>query len=128
MEGFLLEGLVLEELVLKELLLKELLLKELLCLEQYLKDIDCWDQQPPPVEALMSSMPFCIDTLEFPQWVQFIFIVRMRAIIDEGMPLPQECEIAPMAEEYFNSRNTIDKNTLKKIIQSFNKIEKLLTI
>lgn len=60
-----------------------------------------WSDERPSEEALASEAPFCIDTLTFEQWLQFIFLERMRYLIDENLPLPDECNIAPMAELHF---------------------------
>ena len=74
---------------------------QLLALEAELRRIDLWQAVPPPDEALDSVMPFAVDTLTFPQWLQFIFLVRMRALVEAGAPLPVISGIAPMAEEHF---------------------------
>lgn len=75
----------------------------LLGVEIEMRRIDVWSVQPPSDEALASSQPFCIDTLEFTEWLQFVFLVRMRTIVEQGHG-PSLSGIAPMAEEYFRSR------------------------
>lgn len=73
----------------------------LIDIEGELRRLGLWDSQPPPPEALLSQQPFAVDTLTLPQWLQFIFLPRMYALIAEGAELPGQCGIAPMAEEYF---------------------------
>jgi uncharacterized protein YqcC (DUF446 family) len=73
----------------------------LIDIEAELRRLDCWDAQPPPTRALASTQPFAVDTLTLPQWLQFIFLPRMYALIAAHGPLPGRCGIAPMAEEYF---------------------------
>lgn len=68
-------------------------------LEQCLKQTNNWQNTGPSTEQLASSQPFCIDTLTLPQWLQFIFIPKMRELIELGAPLPQKVEIGPYAEE-----------------------------
>ncbi|WP_108652066.1 YqcC family protein [Dongshaea marina] len=68
-------------------------------LEQELKLRLFWEEVMPSVEALSSQQPFCVDTLEFTQWLQFILLPRMRALIDGGHPLPEAISITPMATE-----------------------------
>lgn len=68
-------------------------------LEQCLKQTNNWQNTAPSIEQLDSSQPFCIDTLTLPQWLQFIFIPKMRELIELGAPLPQKVEISPYAEE-----------------------------
>ena len=44
-------------------------------------------------------MPFCLDTLNFDQWLQFVFLPTLYAMLEARQPLPSACAIAPMAEE-----------------------------
>lgn len=73
----------------------------LIDVEAHLRQMGLWDAEPPTDEALASTQPFCIDTMDFNQWLQFIFLPTMYAILEEGRDLPTECAIAPMAEEFF---------------------------
>ncbi|WP_413699778.1 YqcC family protein [Psychromonas sp. KJ10-10] len=70
-------------------------------LEQALKSLDLWQLNRPTEQALASQMPFAIDTLSFPEWLQFIFIEKMSQILQLGLPLPQKMAITAMASEYF---------------------------
>ena len=73
----------------------------LIDVEAGLRQLELWDLQPPPTEALASTEPFCIDTLNFAQWLQHVFLPNMYHLLAEGMALPTQCSIAPMAEDYF---------------------------
>lgn len=73
----------------------------LLDIEAALRQLGLWAAEPPPPDALRSEQPFAVDTLRFEQWLQFIFIPRIRFLIDNDQPLPGRCGIAPMAEAYF---------------------------
>jgi uncharacterized protein YqcC (DUF446 family) len=73
----------------------------LIDVEAGLRQLQLWEAEPPPAEALASTQPFCIDTLNFAQWLQHIFLPTMYRLLEDGQPLPTECAIAPMAEEYF---------------------------
>ena len=68
-------------------------------LEHTLKTLNLWQADTPNEAALASQQPFCIDTLSFPQWLQFVFLPRMGALVDAKLALPGACGIAPMAEE-----------------------------
>ncbi|WP_163932968.1 YqcC family protein [Paraferrimonas sp. SM1919] len=70
-------------------------------LEDALKAAELWQSQPIEAAKLQSTQPFAIDTMSFEQWLQFIFIARMRALIDAGQPLPTAMGIAPMAEQVY---------------------------
>ena len=61
--------------------------------------LDLWQSTSPSEEALASTEPFCCDTLTFCQWLEFVLLPKMTMLIDSGLPLPQEFEIYPMAEE-----------------------------
>ncbi len=80
---------------------KELLLSLLINLETEMREIDLWETQAPPPSAFESTLPFFYDTMNFSQWLQWVFVARFRAILEGGHPLPPGCEVAPMAEEYF---------------------------
>ena len=76
----------------------------LLQIEIELRRIGVWEREPPPPEALQSTEPFAVDCLEFTQWLQFVFVSRMKVLIEGGHPLPQVSGMAPMAEEHFRCR------------------------
>ena len=72
----------------------------LLAVEQELREMQLWDQQRPSAEALASNEPFAIDKLSFNQWLRFIFLPRMAGIVEAASALPENCSVAPMAEEF----------------------------
>jgi len=73
----------------------------LMDIEEALVETGFWAEEPPSAEALQSDQPFCVDTLEFPQWVQFVMLERLTLTVEQRGPLPTASAIAPMAEEYF---------------------------
>lgn len=72
----------------------------LIDLEAALRNLGCWDAESPSLAALQSPEPFCIDTLEFYQWLQWIFIPRIYHDLAAGNPLPKKCAITPVAEQW----------------------------
>ena len=64
--------------------------------------------QSPTAEALASSEPFCIDTLHYNEWLQWVYIPKMRAYIAENAALPARSGLLPIAEETWKDS---DKNT-----------------
>ena len=78
--------------------------EQLTALEQALVVAQLWDAQPPSPEALQSTIPFMYDTLRLEQWLQWVFIPRMHALLDAGAPLPSTSSIHPMAEHEWGSR------------------------
>ncbi len=82
--------------------LKHITVAEILMdVEKELRDLQLWEFESPSAEALSSTQPFAIDTLIFPQWLQFIFIPRLYMMVEQRMPLPNVSGVKPMAEEYF---------------------------
>ncbi|HQY71980.1 MAG TPA: YqcC family protein [Pseudomonadales bacterium] len=77
-------------------------------LEAVLRSRLLWDAGEPSPEALASTQPFCIDTLDFPQWLQFVFLPRMQALLDADLPLPAQCAVAEMAEMHFGAAEAAD--------------------
>lgn len=70
-------------------------------IEQEMRHIGLWEETAPSPASLASTLPFCHDTLEFTQWLQWIFLARMRALLEGGAALPAACDIHPLAEHSF---------------------------
>lgn len=73
-------------------------------LENELRALGWWEQQAPSAQALQSQEPFCIDTLEFAQWLQWVFVPRMSAILKSGHALPSQCAIYEAAEVVYQQQ------------------------
>lgn len=73
----------------------------LLAIEHEMRRIGLWEAIAPAPAALASPLPFCHDTLEFSQWLQWVFLARMRTLLQSGAPLPTACDIHPLAEHSF---------------------------
>ena len=96
------------------------LASKLLEVERALRKMNCWSDIIPSPDALASTQPFAVDTIEYIEWLQFIFLPRMHLLVDAAAPLPQHCQIAPMAEEYFkgSSEEITELITLLKAIDT----------
>ncbi len=68
-------------------------------IEQELRLLGSWSGHPPDQQAFTSSVPFFADRMRFEEWLQWVLVARLRALLDGGLPLPTRCQIAPMAEE-----------------------------
>ena len=68
-------------------------------LEIALRESSRWGAVAPDAERLASSMPFCVDTLSITEWIQWIFLPRMRGLLRARDDLPLGCAIRPIAEE-----------------------------
>lgn len=90
-------------------------------IEAELKSLSLWQAELPSAEALASRVPFCIDTLTFEQWLQFVFLVKMQQLVVMKLPLPTNVAIFPMAEESFKQL-AADTGRLEKLILTFDNV------
>jgi len=95
----------------------------LIDIEAQLRQLGQWHKVRPSAEALASDQPFCVDTLTLPQWLQFVFLPTLYAMLEEGQSLPERCGIAPMAEEYFSGTGLRSHD----LIDALRKIDRLLS-
>lgn len=77
---------------------------QLLLIERQLRQLGLWTQQAPSAEALASQQPFCVDSLAFEEWLQWIFLPRLKSMLEANAPLPTASGIAAMAEQVFVGR------------------------
>ncbi|MDF2182135.1 YqcC family protein [Neptuniibacter sp. CAU 1671] len=89
----------------------------LLDIEVELRRLELWEALPPSDEALSSTQPFAIDTLQFNQWLQWIMIPRLHWMVQQEHCLPSNCEISPYAEEAFKQLTEDTDNLLQLIMQ-----------
>ena len=90
----------------------------LLEVEANLRIYDKWDENKPDPDALASELPFCMDTLKFEQWLQWIFLPRMKETIEQTKPLPAKSGIYEYAEECLH-KNDPSTNPLLKQLKTF---------
>lgn len=90
-------------------------------IEVELRRQDVWLPMPPPVEAMASTTPFCMDTMAFSQWLQWIFVPRVQAIIDSGGSLPKGSNIKSYAEEALTIER-LEREKLLLIIEQFDQL------
>lgn len=63
-------------------------------IEQALHDAGLWQTCAPNAEAFESTEPFCVDTMMPIQWLQWVFLPRMQALLDAQSALPVKLAIA----------------------------------
>lgn len=73
--------------------------QQLNALQIALQQYHLWEAIPPAPEKLASTQPFAVDTLSATQWLQWIFIPRMLALLESNHPLPTQIAISPYLEE-----------------------------
>ncbi|MDH4572608.1 YqcC family protein [Salinicola acroporae] len=67
-------------------------------LEATLMDVGLWEASQPQPSAFESQQPFCVDTMSMPQWLRYVFIARLQALVDARATLPATCAVAPAME------------------------------
>lgn len=92
-------------------------------IEQRLVELELWSKHRPADEDLQSSMPFCVDTLRLEQWLQFVFLPKMRRSVEREELPPGPAQITPIAKEAF--KETEDAEKLIQAIQKFDEVSHL---
>lgn len=90
----------------------------ILGIEAEMRRIGLWQSEPPEKEALNSLVPFCHDTLAFEQWLQWVFLPKMKKVIETEEDLPTTSEIYPLAE-YNLDRLPQQTEKLLELIKQF---------
>lgn len=73
--------------------------QRLLDVTQVMQDNGMWQSIAPDTEAFNSIEPFCVDTMLPLEWLQWVLLPRMQALLDAQAPLPKDFAIAPYYEE-----------------------------
>ncbi|TKB45952.1 YqcC family protein [Thalassotalea mangrovi] len=95
----------------------------LVLLQDNLHELNLWQMDTPTAEQLASTQPFCVDTLRFEQWLQFIFIPKISEMIALNLPLPTQISLCPMAEESFKGVG----EQAAKVINTIGDIDELMS-
>lgn len=75
--------------------------EQLLLIERELRRLNWWSDEAPDEQALGSQAPFCVDTLAFEQWLQWVFLPRMKVLVEQGEGIPRSSGLLPMAQVAF---------------------------
>ena len=70
----------------------------LAALELALLEAGWWGDASPDDAALASVEPFCVDTLRFSEWLQWVYIPKMRAYMAAHGELPEGSGLLAIAE------------------------------
>ncbi|WP_146875891.1 YqcC family protein [Halovibrio variabilis] len=98
----------------------------LLELEASMKAADLWRMPRPDADAFASQQPFCIDTMSLPQWIRFVFIARLNALIDANAAMPAKCEVAPAVAAYLQQEKTPAHHQLL-VVRAVEKVDQIVT-
>ncbi|MGC6408812.1 YqcC family protein [Bisgaard Taxon 45] len=90
-------------------------------LQSNMQSLGLWQITPPPESAFLSEQPFALDTMSPTEWLQWIFIPRMYALIESETVLPNKISITPYLEEALK-----ELDGLADLLSPISEIEKLL--
>lgn len=96
----------------------------LIDIEYELRRLGLWQDESPSDQALASKQPFCVDTLDLHQWLQFVFLPKMHHLVDQRLPLPGACAIAPIAEQAYQAR----EQEVAGLLAQLRQLDRLLTV
>lgn len=98
-------------------------------LEDTLQHCQLRQVQPPDADAFLSHEPFAVDTMLAHEWLQWIFIPKMRALIDAhnlnaNITVPRNFSLYPYFAEAFKTQQ--QQSDLLKLIQQLDDVAKTM--
>ena len=66
-------------------------------IENELRALSAWENEPLPEEAYNSRQAFFSDTMTFYQWLQFVLLARIRAIVENRGEFPTQSSVGTYA-------------------------------
>ncbi|WON75998.1 YqcC family protein [Serratia sp. UGAL515B_01] len=73
-------------------------------IEKSMQDLTLWQASPPEPAAFSSTEPFCVDSMLAEEWLQWVLLPRMYALLESDTPLPTRFVIAPYFEVALKDR------------------------
>lgn len=70
--------------------------------EEEMKRIGYWQNDPLRPEQYQFRMAFAMDTMAFSQWLQFIFIPRVKSMLETGEKFPRDSQNGAQAAREFD--------------------------
>ena len=85
-------------------------------IEALLRETEHWQETAPDSSAFASDKPFCLDTLEPLEWLQWVLIPRMHQLLESGQPLPQNFAVAPYYEMALDQAHPVRESMLAELL------------
>lgn len=79
------------------------IIEKLRHIEDEMRAKSLWVEVPPSADAFLSTEPFCLDTMEAIEWLQWVLIPRLYALIEQKNVLPGAFAITPYFEEVYKN-------------------------
>ena len=88
-------------------------------METELSKLGLWDVPEPEARAFESKNPFFLDTMELHEWLRYVLIKKLRALMAASGTLPDKAEIFPYAYEYYNE----DRSRYLGLLRSIHRLD-----
>ena len=72
-------------------------------IEAELRRLRWWQADPPSEETVLSGGAFGLRTVAFPQWLQVVFVNRLRQAASGEFPVPSSSSVSAMATREFDT-------------------------
>lgn len=82
---------------------------KLAAIEAEMRRIGLWQSEPLPGAAYAFQEPFAMDTMAFPQWLQFVFIPRVKSIVQVRGEFPSSSSVGTQAIREFDGYSEATK-------------------
>lgn len=89
-------------------------------IEQEMKRIGYWQSDPLQPEQYEFRSAFAMDTMAFSQWLQFIFIPRVKSMIETGEKFPPDSHNGAQAVREFDGDDEAQR--LASLLSEFDEI------
>lgn len=92
-------------------------------LEDKLIQLSLWEEQAPTQQALSSDQPFALDTLQPTQWLQWIFIPKMRELIESQSEVPIGFEVSAYFEQAMPNNTQLNTTHRDELLPILNQLD-----
>jgi uncharacterized protein YqcC (DUF446 family) len=89
-------------------------------IEREMKRVGLWQDKPLSPEQYNFSSPFAMDTMSYDQWLQFVFIPRVREIIRTEGKFPASSSVGAQAVREFDTYP--DAQRLISLLSEFDRL------
>jgi uncharacterized protein YqcC (DUF446 family) len=95
--------------------------RKLDAIEAEMKRINLWSATPPTPEQFQYHRAFAGDTMAFDQWLQFVFVPNVRAIIASRGPFPPSSSVGAYAVREWDTM-PYDVSQLETLLIEFDRL------
>ncbi|OLO04390.1 MULTISPECIES: YqcC family protein [Salinicola] len=93
-------------------------------LKTTLIEAELWEVSPPDPQAFDSQQPFCVDTMVLPQWLRYVFMARLQALVDARATLPASCAVAPAMEVWLKD---VPASRREPVVRELAAVDRIVT-